>query len=53
MRLVSIHNFKVMQFVLLSPEDAEQSVLDLSTVDRDELIGRIRHHVLTNRIRVW
>ena len=26
--------------------------LDLTSVDFGDLIGRIRHHVLTNRIRV-
>lgn len=30
----------------------KEETLDISSVDVDELLGRIRHHVLVNRIRV-
>ena len=42
-----------MIFFAFSFENPPQPpLLDLSGVDLGDLIGRIRHHVLTNRIRV-
>ena len=35
-----------------SSENEEPRPLDLSSVDRQELIDRIKHYVLVNRLRV-
>ena len=39
-------------FFRTASESEEPRPLDLSTVDRQELINRIRHYVLVNRLRV-